>query len=151
MHCFSSASPVVTFEEARHLIELLSEKCTVAIRDLTGVPAGEDATSLKRKRDELDCPGSDGAATDHEWTVKKQERTMAEVAVDRERALIDVTVEREKIAIERERMVNFRERAMLDLELERARLELERDRLAFERDRFAFEREKAAAAHGRAV
>ena len=93
--------------------------------DTASVPACEDVTPLKRKRDELDAI--------REWVV-----------MERERAMIDVTVEREKAAIERERMAIYRERAMLDLDLERARLELERER-------FAFEREKAAAAHERAV
>ena len=156
---FWDPTPVVTFEEAQQLLELLPAKYTEAFRalqreTLQRVQAGDQGLHEEVNHNALSGnPVAQlaraglgiseavlvGAALDAPLKRKRAELEYVQEEVGVEKAF--VKVDKERLDVDKERLFDV-DKARL--EHDKARLEHEKARLAFEREKAAFELEKAA-------
>lgn len=160
IHGFDTSTPLVTFEEAQQLLELLPAKYTEAFRALQRetfqrVQAGDQGLHEEVNRNALssnpvaqlarDGLGISeavlvGAALDAPLKRKRAELEYVQEEVCIGKAFLEARKElvktgKELLGVDKEQL----------FDVDKARLELEKARFAFEQEKAAFEREKAAA------
>ena len=155
---FDAPTPLVTFEEAQRLLELLPAKYTEAFRALQRetfqrVQAGDQGLHEEVNHNALSSnPVAQLARAGLGISEAIPVGTVLDMPLKRKRAELefkqeDVGLEGGLVKVDKQRFDVDKERLELDkarlVELDKARLEHDRAQLQFEKERFAFEQEKA--------